>query len=330
MNEKRYDLVDCDAVRNRVKQYALDSSGQNRDRIDRLESHFTSSGAEVLRCDRCGFSSTDSFELCPFCGADDNQPFTVVEDGVQQKSLYFEDDLDRMINRAIKLSGDLRSYFYIGKILSEIKRKGLFRLRRTSTGARVYVRFGTWLRKETPFDRQSAARMIHLAETLTPATWDHFAPNIIGMIRAHGFQKYFGKREQPQLNFNPVLRYLEDQGHAVELLPKEGDDGKITTRLKQEDGTVEKVRIPKELIRKPSSYRRKEVVPENRMERVDLDVGLNRYTLRSRVHPEKEAFSLDDDPWVEIPLSIFISLVVHIVKSPSGKLSLFCEVKKTQ
>lgn len=330
----RYDLVDCDVVRKLISDFNLPREGTNRDRIDRLDSYFRSlqdTGETVLQCDICGFHSTDRYDICPFCGTDEEHPFVEIREEIQQKKLYFEEDLDALMDRLARALPGMGVFYRIGKLLEEICRKKLWMLRRTSTGARVYDSFKKWVLAETGFSYMTARRFVRIAETITREQWNRdVAPNLLSEIENHHFKDVFGDASpgRSQLGYEPVLRHLEDQGHAIEIKELEQDEEHLTVRLEQEDGTVEYVRAPKALIRRPARYNKKAVDPKNQTERIDLDMGFNRYRMRCRMQPDEDARSLSDDPWFEIPLSGTVSIVVRIVKTPSGRLDAFCEVKK--
>ena len=103
----------------------------------------------------------------------------------------------------------------------------------------------------------------------------------------------------------------------------------MSVELEQEDGPPEIVPIPEVNIRTPIQRRfTRPVRPENRMERVDLNIGMSRVTMWKRGQLGTPARVLEDDPWFELPFNESIKLEVRLIRGPDGSLEAICETKR--
>jgi hypothetical protein len=317
-----------------------------RECAERLDAYFRArigGEKEILVCDVCDGHSPSDFSDCPFCGESGvdftrTKPISEV-DGVQEKTVYYTDDLDRMqreIYRDKRAIG--RALYRVGKILAAVRRNALWRLRRDRvTKKQDYHSFQEWVESEGYFSYASAARLIAIvARTTAEQCCEDIMTELPACVRTWDLKKrlgvlgvkFCGVDKAPKPHLQPILRYTEEDGHHIEIF-EESADGKVSVELEQEDGTTEIVRIPEVLIRTPVQRRPfRPVRPENRMERVDLNIGLSRVKFWRR-QGDKPARELADDPWFELPLNETLKLLVRVIKNPAGELEAICETKRT-
>lgn len=309
----------------------LSTRGSVRDRADRLDAYFRSKDGkdgEILVCDVCDGHSPAHFDDCPYCGESGidstrTKPISDIDPdtGIQYKTVYYIDDLDRL-QREIEITKRTVAFglHRLGKLFGLVRKNALWRLRRRreKTGEQLYNAFTRWIENETTFSFSSVQRLISLAGRVNKDQYCNvLLPELLAVVRTWELKKRLGLKNFTFKGSNvdrrevrPILRYTEDDGYHIEEKNDEDEDEEsIGTPLNQ------RYKLP--------------IRPENRMERVDLNIGISRVPMWKRTQPDARAEVLRDDPWLELKLNESVSLFVRIVRTPEGKLEAMCETKRT-
>jgi hypothetical protein len=344
----QYEHVKPEAIDKYLESLNLSTRGNPRDRADRLDAYFRAQhekGVDVLVCDVCDGHSPAELNDCPYCGESGvdftrTKPISDVDDdtGIQDKTVYYIEDLDRIQRELYRGKRAVSDILYrLGKLLAEVRGKALWRLRRKRTypNGPVYQKFTEWVDREGHFSVPSADRLIKMTGRVSQREFQSLVTEIPACIRTWDLKKRAGLDD---IDFSgvalggmrgkPILRHNDEDGFHIEIY-EESPDGKISVELDQDDGSTEIVCIPEALIRTPVQRRfTRPVRPENRMERVDLNIGMSRVTMWKRGHRGTPARVLDDDPWFELPLNEAVKLEVRLIRGPDGALEAICETKR--
>jgi hypothetical protein len=253
------------------------------------------------------------------------------------------EDLDHIQIEISKCKDQVaRALYRAGKLLAAVRWNKLWRLRRHRNhpaAERVYDSFREWLAKEGYFSYGSADRLIKLSERISANEFRQLTTELVASIRTWDLKKRvpeikdidFSKISQEKSSGKPVLRYNNHDGFHMEVY-EESPDGKISVELEQEDGTIEIVRMEEEHFRTPTMRRfMRPPRPENKMVRVDLNLGMSRVKLWKRPsggNGKVSAGELEDDPWFELPLSAAVKLEVRIIRGTDGALEAICQTKR--
>tara|TARA_Y100000034_G_scaffold94428_1_gene114418 strand:- start:1511 stop:2407 length:897 start_codon:yes stop_codon:yes gene_type:complete len=155
--------VDKASVNRALDKLAMGNSKWSlQRRVSKLVAHFkTKSDEELVECSNCKGVSTNDFDFCPFCGALDEEPGTVV---VLPEKLVVTDELDESVTGILKLKvAVVCCYWELGRAIKENFDRELWKQRRNADGSIQHRDFKAFCRTELNMSHPHAYKLMAVA-----------------------------------------------------------------------------------------------------------------------------------------------------------------------
>lgn len=300
----------------------LPKSGTIEAKIKRLVAHYKKGEDPAFHCDTCDGFSGEEFELCPYCGQDDEVEETASEGGedpvevtaaiVKANKSKTEVakpktekqgalELTRRVDKINRLNlSSLQNSWQVGNELGMIHDSNMWRARVDDEGSPCYRTFKDFCEVEVGLRKTGAYEFIRVAKAFT----------------AEEVEQYGSKRLSLSLKLpeSERKRLLSESG-ALSVRQIREEANKLTDRAKKK----KKKAGPEP---KPKEERLTLAITPGERETIPL---MARVTGNK---PPRKARLLKDGPHCDWQLSNDIKLMFRVVKGRDGTLSLSIEKRR--
>lgn len=305
--------VDRNTLDEGLDKLELSKGGTNEEKVRRIAGHFkTVAKKDLLECSECGGDSTSDFDVCPYCGAEDEEPKSAPKPKASSRgtskpvkaevitgpaSKYTVKDLDDSVAaiRTLMVS-TAKTMWELGRAIRSNHDKKLWELRLDDEGNLVHRNFKQFCRDEFGLSHTHAYNLMDISATFTKEDVEKVGVTKLGLVL-----------KAPEKHRSKLLERAKKGASKADM---------------------------EQAVRRIKDRQSQGPPGKEHAERVTIAIAQKRKTMPLFKRPTKKdelpvpAKRIADQPWAEWQLANDVKLMVRLTTNTKGDWVLISEFRR--